>query len=65
MLFKSQYEYESAQRDSKDKYKVQMPRTIETDLQFKHKKPLITKCPNCKMTLVSSMKKCPNCGTKL
>ena len=35
------------------------------NLTFKYKKPLIRKCKNCGMTLVSHVKTCPNCGEKL
>ncbi|TFF97779.1 MAG: hypothetical protein EU547_03345 [Promethearchaeota archaeon] len=65
-VFKSHNKYESPRNRNKEEYKVILPRKVETKtLDFNYKKPLIVKCPNCGMTLISSIKKCPNCGEKL
>jgi len=65
-LFQSHSKQESPRKQDKEQYKIKLPRRVETkSLDFNYKKPLIIKCPNCGMTLISSMKKCPNCGKNL
>lgn len=39
------------------------PKNINFD--FKYKRPLIKKCPECGFTLTQFMKKCPSCGKEI
>lgn len=55
------------QQNEKEKYlkqfEIRHVRRIDNiKLDSKYKKPIIRKCPNCRMLLPHFVKKCPNCG---
>ncbi|MBY9007984.1 MAG: hypothetical protein KGD63_14680 [Candidatus Lokiarchaeota archaeon] len=61
-----QFRTKITREDQRKKYINQLERRPRPDiLQFKYQKPLITKCPNCKMILTNFMKKCPKCNYEL
>lgn len=58
-------EYKELLQKEKEIESKELKLDKKINLNFKYKKPLIRKCKNCGMTLVSHAKKCPNCGEKL
>ena len=62
--------YNNLQQNEKEKYLKQFEihrvrRIDHIKLDSKYKKPIIRKCPNCRMLLPHFVKKCPNCGDVL
>jgi ribosomal protein L32 len=59
--------YNNLQQNEREKYlkeleKHRVRRIDHIKLDSKYRKPIIRKCPNCRMLLPHFVKKCPNCG---
>lgn len=58
----SRNEKKTSRDRSKERYKGDIPqKDIPESLNFTYHRPLIRKCPKCRMILTRNMKKCPNC----
>ena len=62
--------YNNLQQNEREKYlkeleKRHVRRIDHIKLDSKYGKPIIRKCPNCRMLLPHFVKKCPNCGDVL
>ncbi|MFW9771764.1 MAG: hypothetical protein ACFFFB_04900 [Candidatus Heimdallarchaeota archaeon] len=60
---KSDYElYKEDLKSQSQTYEFKPVDTKDINLNFKYRKPIIRKCPNCKITIPNFVKTCPNCG---
>lgn len=60
---KSDYEvYKQELENQTQTHEFKSVDTKDVNLDFKYRKPIIRKCPNCKIVIPNFVKVCPNCG---